>query len=184
MGIATTTIYTIDYSFGQYTQPQVFQNEITEVFIHDPFIGQTDPYTGATFQENNPFGLVINSDTTTGVSPAGGINLFSALQADNGYFAQYWDIDIVGDRGGVIEFEGFLRQENRGEAIAVNTINTSNNLINSVPQLGGLAFPETIAEGTTIRGLFTSDQTEFRAIIEGATVDGDLFSVEIYDTFV
>jgi hypothetical protein len=187
MGTATTTIYTIEPLSEQYTQPpQVFQNQ-TEVSIADPFTGQTDPYTGQTLQEDNPFELVVSSTTTTGVSAAGGINLFSSAQADNGFFLQYWDIDIVSNTGDTIEFKGVLQQEYRGQALAINQINTSSGArhnVTSVPGLEGLAVPETISEGTTIRGSFSSDETDFSAIVEGYTVDLDYFSVEINDTMV
>ena len=185
MGIANTTILTYDFLSEQYTQRQDFQN-YTEVNIQDPFTGQIDPRAVGTFQEDNRFNLVVSSTTTTGSSPAGGINLFSAAETASGYFAQYWDIDIVDSSEGVIEFEGVLQLDSRAEAIAVNTINTSSGAAHSVTSVPGINFglPEVISTGTTIRGSFASDETEFNAIVEGRTLDGDYFAVEIYDDFV
>ena len=194
MGIATTTIYTYDSLSGQFTQPQVFQNT-TEVAISDPLTGQPTTYphnTQVTFQEDNPFNLVVSSTPNAGFAPAdgplsppGGINLFSAGLADNGLFAQYWDIEAV-NSGGVIEFEGVLQEEYRGEALAINQINASSGAAHSVSSVPGInwAFPETIAEGTAIRGSFSEDESQFGATVEGRTLDGDYFVVEIYDDFV
>lgn len=192
MGIANTTILTYDSLSGQYTQRQDFQN-YTEVNIQAPFVGQRDYLTGATFQENNPFNLIVSSTPDGGFSPAngtlsppGGINLFSSAETASGFFAQYWDIDIVNNEGGIIEFEGVLQQEYRGEALAINQINTSSGAAHSVTSVPGINFgePEVIYRGATIRGYFSSDESEFGATVQGHTLDGDYFEVQIIDDFV
>ena len=42
------------------------------------------------------------------LSPPGAINLFSAAETASGFFAQYWDIEIVSDRDRLTVFEGVL----------------------------------------------------------------------------
>jgi hypothetical protein len=172
MGTAITTLYEIDPLTGQYFQPQVFQNDTTEVQIGDPL-------TGAGVAETNPFGLGITSFALGELPPAGGVTILSAGIADNGLLAQYWDIDIISQGNGVVEFQGVLQEDFREAAIAGNIIDIPQNI---APGIGSIPFPETMIEGTQISGSFS--QTEFQANIVGQTTQLDVFSVQINDILV
>ena len=171
MGIATTTYFKVDPLTGAYPQqPQVFQNDTTEVQIGDPITGQG-------VAEDNPFGLAISSIPLNGLPPIGGITIISAGIADNALLAQYWDInEIISDpNDGVIEFQGVIQEDFREEAIAPNLIDLPSTGI------GGIPFPEVMIEGTEISGAFSA--TEFQATIEGFTTKGDYFLVQVNDFY-
>lgn len=172
MGTAITTFQPINPLTGNYLQPQTFQNTTTEVQIGDPL-------TGEGVAEDNPFGLGITSFAPGGLPPAGGVTILSAGIADNGLLAQYWDIEILSQENGVVEFEGVLQQNYSEAAIAGNVIDVPMTI---APGIGGIPFPETMVEGTQISGSFS--QTEFQASIVGNTTKLDSFSVQINDTFV
>ncbi|MBE9044690.1 hypothetical protein IQ255_09770 [Pleurocapsales cyanobacterium LEGE 10410] len=170
MGTAITTLYEIDPLTGQYFQPQVFQNDTTEVQVQ---IGT--PSTGAP----NPLSLGITSFALGELPPAGGVTIVSDAIADNGLLAEYWDLEIISQENGVVEFQGVLQEDYREAAIAANIIDIPQSM---APGIGSIPFPETMIEGTQISGSFS--QTEFQANIVGQTTQLDIFSVQIYDILV
>jgi hypothetical protein len=172
MGTTVSTFQRIDPLTGNYLQPQTFQNTTTEVQIGDPL-------TGEGIAENNPFGLGITSATLDALPPVGGITILSASIADNGLLAQYWDISVVSQEDGVVEFEGVLQHNFKEGAIAANEIYAPFNI---APGIGGIPLPEIMTEGTEISGAFS--QTEFQANIVGQTTKLDAFSIQIDDTFI
>lgn len=181
MGTTNTQIWTSN-GFGGYTQPQFFQNT-TEVAISDPLTGQPTayPYSEVTFQEDNPFNLEILSFGSNDIlAPAGGISLASAGVADNGLFLQYWDIDIVSNRGGIVEFQGVLQRDGLAEALAINNLNVPGDNITS---FAGISHLQPVSVGTEINGSFDPSSGEFTAAVEGFTVRGDYFYTEVYDYY-
>ena len=117
MGTAITTLYEIDPLTGQYLQPQVFQNNTTEVQIGDPLTGVV-----------NPFSIGITSFALGELPPAGGVTIISDAIADNGLLAEYWDIDIFSQENGVVQFQGVLQEDFREAAIAPNIIDIPQNI--------------------------------------------------------
>ena len=168
MGTAITTLYEIDPLTGQYFQPQVFQNSTTEVQIGDPVTGVP-----------NPFSIGITSFALGELPPAGGVTIISDGIAENGLLAEYWDIEIISQENGVVEFQGVLQEDFREAAIAPNIIDIPQSM---APGIGSIPFPETMIEGTQISGSFS--QTEFQANIVGQTTQLDVFSVQINDILV
>jgi hypothetical protein len=174
MGTAVTTIQTFDPLTGAFSQPQAFTTN-SEVIFDDPLIaGQV--------VEDNPFNLTIQSPSQGGLPAPGTVSFLSAgsLSTSSGAFlANYWDIDIVNQGNGVVEFQGVLQEDFVEQAAAINSLDLPETI---APGIAPITFPATMAEGTQISGAFS--QTEFQATIQGNTLQGDAFVVEVNDVLV
>ena len=174
MGTAVTTIQSIDPLTGAPLQPQTFQTNAEAI------IG--NPITAGGVTESNLFNLLITSAPQAGLPAPGGISLLSAASfptSTGDFLAQYWEINIVNQNGGLVEFQGILREDFVEGAIGFNAIDIPTSIAPGIPPI---PFPSTIAEGTQISGVFS--QMGLQATIVGNTNQLDSFIVEVNDTFV
>ncbi len=174
MGTAVTTIQTFDPLTGAPLQPQTFTTNSEVIFAA--------PLTAGQVVEENPFNLTIQSPSQGGLPAPGTVSFLSAgsLPTSSGAFlATYWDIDIVNQGNGLVEFQGVLQEDFVEQAAGINSLDLPTTI---APGIAPIAFPVTMAEGTQISGAFS--QAEFQAVIQGTTAQGAAFVVEVNDLLV